>query len=130
MSPRVAESRRIAGIASGTVGTKDQAPIGFVVWLFKQAKLELEEDLLAIWHAGTPVVGSDLYPADVVFRTGKPARLLPTKRYAGHLGIYVGGEGRSVVHADPDTGRVTKVPINDFLEDDSFRGTRRLIASS
>lgn len=124
------DGRQLAAIAAGAVGKRNQSPIGFVVWLFRHADIELDEDLVAIWGKGAPVVGSDLDPADVVFRTGKPARLLPTKRYAGHLGVFVGGEERDVIHADPDTGRVTKVPINEFLEEDAFRGTRRLIASS
>lgn len=125
------DGSQLAAIAAGAVGKRNQSPIGFVVWLFRHADIELEEDLVVIWNAGEQVVGSDLCPADVVFRTGKPARLLPkTKRYAGHLGVFVGGKERDIVHADPDTGRITKVPINEFLEEDAFRGTRRLIASS
>ncbi|MFA5854299.1 MAG: hypothetical protein WC866_04415 [Patescibacteria group bacterium] len=130
MRPRITEGRRIAEIAAGAVGARNHNPIAFVAWLFRHAKIELEEDLVAIWNAGDSVVGSDLWPADVVFSTGKPARLLPTKRYAGHLGVFVGGEERDIVHVHPDTGCVTKVPINDFMEEGSFRGTRRFIASS
>ncbi|WKZ28830.1 MAG: hypothetical protein QY323_04850 [Patescibacteria group bacterium] len=130
MGRKSVSGKQIAEIAAEAIGKRNYDPIEFIVWLFRHADIELEEDLVAIWDKGAPVVGSDLDPADVVFRTGKPARLLPTKRYAGHLGVFVGGKERDIVHVDPDSGRITKVPINDFLEEGSFRGTRRLIASS
>lgn len=122
---RCAEAVRVARRLRGTVETAT----GLIVRCFAEAGIALPDDLLALHLLGETVLGSDLLPADVIFRTGRQNLYHgEDKRYGvGHLGLYTGE--RTVVHASPAKGCVVEDPIDPFFDDEygHFRGVRRLI---
>ncbi|MEK7546478.1 MAG: NlpC/P60 family protein [Patescibacteria group bacterium] len=101
-----------------------------VVWCFARVGIELKDDILELFEAGERIVGSELFGADLIFRTGRHDSYPPDqmRRGLGHVGIYT-GEG-TVVHASPFIGGVHEDLIELFLdrENGRYRGTRRLIA--
>ncbi|GEM_PF-4118304 len=103
-----------------------------VVWCFLIVGIELKDDLLALYAAGERIMGSEIFGADLLFRTGRRDVAPPgTARHGvGHVGICT-GEG-TVVHASPFVGCVHEDTLDAFLdaENGKYRGVRRLVARS
>jgi hypothetical protein len=99
-----------------------------VAWSFGRCGIALEDDLLALYASGEPIVGSDLWSGDLIFRTGRRDRYPGGRpRYGvGHVGI-CSGEG-TVVHASPRRGLVHEDLLEAFLDEERvvFRGVRRI----
>jgi len=106
------------------------SPTGLVVLCFAELGVSLADDLLALHRAGDQILGSDLLPADLIFRTGPHDVFHPgERRYGiGHVGIYTGD--KTVIHASFWSGRVDETDIDEFFDAayGHFRGTRRIIA--
>lgn len=106
---------------------------GFIVWLFAGIGIPLQDDLLALHLTGEVIVGSDLEPADLVFRTGRvnAFHAHAPMHGVGHVGLYTGYG--VVIHVSPrSSGRIVPSSMDWFLDMDGghFRGVRRLIARS
>jgi cell wall-associated NlpC family hydrolase len=118
----VAAARRLMGFALSASG--------LVVACFMDIDIILPDDILALHRAGEKIVGSDLLPADLIFRTGRHDLYhAGDLRYGiGHVGIYTGI--RTVVHVSPAAGCVSEDGIDVFIdaENGRFRGVRRIIA--
>lgn len=102
----------------------------FIVWLYADVGVKLEDDLLVLHRSGRPVLGSDLEAADLVFRSGRHDRYHPgdPSHGIGHVGVHVGGG--VIIHASAHHGRVAPSEIDWFLnmENGKFRGVRRILA--
>jgi len=118
----VRHARSLAGTASTATG--------LVVACFADVGIALQDDILAMHLAGEAILGSGLFPADLLFRTGRHDAYHQGDRQhgVGHVGIY-SGEG-TVLHASPSEERVQEDTIDAFFdaENGHYRGTRRLIA--
>lgn len=132
LHPETDADRRSAEVvrsARSRTGTTSSAT-GLVVACFAEVGIALEDDLLALHLAGEPILGSDLFPADLLFRTGQHDAYHQgdRQRGVGHVGIY-SGEG-TVLHASPSEALVQEDTIDAFFdaENGHYRGTRRLIA--
>lgn len=114
------------------------SPTSYVVWVFGLMSRTLKDDLLWMHRNGTPIIGSEIQPFDLIFRNGPTDLYHPDDRLhgIGHVGICMSHgtsmQGNVVCHASPYTGRVQADPIQAFLDHAGgrFRGVRRFIARS
>ena len=122
---RCAEAVRVARELCGA----EMSATGLIVRCYAEAGVALPDDLLELHLAGEKILGSDLLPADLIFRTGRQDLYHGgDRRYGvGHVGLYTGD--RTVVHASPAKGHVAEDPIDPFFDDEygRFRGVRRII---